>query len=80
MNEIIDKYPKIQDKLVYLMMEPEYTPITIKELKCIIKNNVWYPLYDNDSLLDTTNKLLTYLTNVPNDEQNVPNDEQECIV
>jgi len=38
MNEIIDKYPKIQDKLVYLMMEPEYTPITNKELKCIVKN------------------------------------------
>jgi hypothetical protein len=61
MNEIIDKYPKIQDKLVYLMMEPEYTPITNKELKCIVKKNLWYPLYDNDTLFDTTNKILTTL-------------------
>jgi hypothetical protein len=63
MNEIMDKYPITQNKIIYFMMEPDYTPITNKELKCIVKNNIWYPIYDEDSLFYTTNKLLTLLMN-----------------
>ena len=63
MNEIMDKYPTLQTKIVYFMMDQDYTPITNTELKSIVKNNVWYPIYDEDSLFYTTNKLLTLLMN-----------------
>lgn len=63
MNEIMDKYPTLQTKIVYFMMDQDYTPITNIELKSIVKNNVWYPIYDEDSLFYTTNKLLTLLMN-----------------
>jgi hypothetical protein len=61
MNEIMDKYPTLKTKIVYFMMDPDYTPITNAELKSIVKKNVWYPIYDEDSLFYTTNKLLTLL-------------------
>jgi hypothetical protein len=60
MNEIIDKFPIVEKKLIYLMMDLDYTPETNKELKSITKKNDWYPLYDN-SLFETTNKLLKVL-------------------
>jgi len=60
-NEIFDKYPKLQTKIIYFMMNQHYTPITNTELNSIIKKNLWYPIYDEDSLLYTTNKLLTIL-------------------
>jgi hypothetical protein len=63
-NEIMDKYPI---KIIYFMMDQSYTPITNVELNSIIKKNLWYPIYDEDSLLYTTNKLLTILMN-KNDE------------
>jgi len=37
-----------------------------KGVKCIIKQNIWYPIYDEDSLFYTTNKLLTLLLRVHN--------------
>jgi len=64
MNEILDKYPTLEKKIIYFMMDLDYTPITNKELKCIIKNNIWFPLYDNDSLFYTKNKLLTLLIKI----------------
>ena len=63
MNEIMDKYPTLENKIIYFMMDRNYTPITNKELKSIVKKNVWYPIYDEDSLFYTTNKLLTLLIN-----------------
>lgn len=63
MNEIMDKYPILQTKIVYFMMDQDYTPITNTELKSIVKKNAWYPIYDEDSLFYTTNKLLTLLMN-----------------
>jgi hypothetical protein len=63
MNEIMDKYPTLENKIIYFMMDPDYTPITNKELKSIVKKNLWYPIYDDDSLFYTTNKLLTLLIN-----------------
>ena len=61
MNEIMDKYPTLQKKIIYFMMDPDYTPITDRGLKSIVKNNLWFPIYDEDSLFYTTNKLLTLL-------------------
>lgn len=62
-NEILDKYPMVQNKIIYFMMDELYTPITNTELKSIIKKNLWYPIYDEDSLFYTTNKLLIILMN-----------------
>ena len=61
MNEIMDKYPILQNRIVYFMMDSDYTPITDKGLQSIVQKNVWYPIYDEDSLFYTTNKLLTLL-------------------
>lgn len=61
MNEIIDKYPMFQTKIIYFMMDSDYTPITNAELKSIVTKHVWYPIYDENSLFDTTNKILTLL-------------------
>jgi len=63
MNEIMDKYPILEKKIIYLMMESNYTPITDDGIKDIVKQNLWYPIYDEDSLFYTTNKLLTGLCN-----------------
>ena len=59
-NQIMDN-TKIQTKIIYFMMDQSYTPITNIELKSIIKSNPWYPIYDEDSLIETTNKLLVYI-------------------
>jgi len=61
MNEIIDKFPIVEKKIIYLIMDPDYTPDTNKELKSITKKNDWYSLYDDNSLFETTNKLLEVL-------------------
>lgn len=66
MNEIMDRYPTLQNKIVYFMIDTDYTPITNDELKTIVKKNVWYPIYDEDSLFYTTNKILTLLLNQSN--------------
>jgi hypothetical protein len=63
MNEIMDKYPILHKKIIYFMMDADYTPITDRGLKSIVKNNLWFPIYDEDSLFYTTNKLLTLLMN-----------------
>ena len=63
MNEIMDKYPTLQTKIIYFMMDSDYTPITDRGLKSIVKKNLWFPIYDEDSLFYTTNKLLTLLMN-----------------
>ena len=63
MNEIMDKYPILQTKIIYFMMDTDYTPITDRGLKSIVKKNLWFPIYDEDSLFYTTNKLLTLLMN-----------------
>ena len=39
------------------MMENDYTPITNKELKCIIKNGEWFPFYDEITVEETMNKI-----------------------
>jgi len=61
LNEIMNKFPTIQNKIIYFMMDSDYTPITNFELNGVIKQNVWYPMYDEDTLLCTTNTILTLL-------------------
>ena len=61
MNAIMDKYPMIQHKIRYLMTDDDYTPLTNTELKSIVRKNSWYPLYNEETLFDTTNQILTFL-------------------
>lgn len=77
-NEIVDKFPMFHTKIIYFMMDKSYTPITNVELKSIIKANLWYPIYDADSLLYTTNKLLTTLNHTFKErEKNNDNDNND---
>jgi hypothetical protein len=48
MNEILDKFSIIETKIIYFMMDADYTPETNIELTSITKKNKWYPLYDNN--------------------------------
>jgi hypothetical protein len=52
-------------KVIYLMMDEYYTPESSNEPKTIIKENNWFPLYDDYTLEETYNKLITLLVNVP---------------
>ena len=63
LNEIMNKYPNLQNKIIYFMVDSDYTPITNIELNSIIKKNKWHPIYDEDSLFCTTNTILTLLMN-----------------
>ena len=45
--------------LLYIMMEPSFTPITNKELKTFIKNNNWATLQDIEN---RENRILSYLS------------------
>ena len=63
LNEIMNKFPFIQNKIIYFMMDSDYTPITNVELNRIVKQNVWHPIYDEDTLLSTTSIILTLLMN-----------------
>ena len=62
-HEIMVKYPILKNKIIYFMMDSDYTPITNMELKNKVKQNVWYPIYDEESLFYTSGKLLTFLMN-----------------
>jgi hypothetical protein len=55
LNQIIDRTMN----LLYIMMEPSFTPITNKELKTFIKNNNWATLQDIEN---RENKILSYLS------------------
>jgi hypothetical protein len=61
MNAILDKIPTVQSKIIYFMTDADYTPITNTELNSIVPENTWYPIYDEETLLDTSNKVLTIL-------------------
>jgi len=61
MNAIMDKYPMVQHNILYFMTDADYTPLTNAELKSIVRKNSWYPLYDEETLFDTTNKLVNIL-------------------
>ena len=66
MNEILQKLSDVsglQKKLIYFMLNRDYTPNTNTELKSIIQNNKWFPLYDENTLFETTSKVLTILMN-----------------
>jgi len=50
-------------KIIYLMTNENYTPVTNRELKSIIQQNIWFPLYDEETFFQTNNKLTTLLLN-----------------
>lgn len=50
-------------KIIYLMMDEYYSPESSPEPITIIKNNKWFPLYDDYTLEETYNKLITLLLN-----------------
>ena len=56
-------YSTLQNKIIYFIVDSDYTPITNTELKSIVKQNAWYPIYDEDTLCSTTNTILTLLLN-----------------
>jgi len=53
----------INVKIIYFMMDTNYTPDSNQELKSIIKENIWFPLYDQDSFDQTSKILITILIN-----------------
>lgn len=64
MNELNNNL-KLNDnkKIIYLMTDENYTPFTNRELKCIIEENMWLPLYDDETFFETNNKLTTLFLN-----------------
>jgi len=64
MNELNNNLKLNDDKkIIYLMTDENYTPFTNRELKCIIEENIWFPLYDDETFFETNNKLTTLLLN-----------------
>jgi len=64
LNEIINSDSTFDNKkIIYLMTDENYTPITNKELRCIIQQNSWFPLYDEETFFETNNKITTLLLN-----------------
>ena len=64
MNELNNNLKLNDDKkIIYLMTDENYTPLTNIELKCIIQDNRWLPLHDDETFFETNNKLTTLLLN-----------------
>lgn len=65
MNELNNNNLKLNDnkKIIYLMTDENYTPFTNRELKCITEENMWLPLYDDETFFETNNKLTTLFLN-----------------
>jgi len=63
MNEILLKFSGSENKLIYFMLDSNYTPITNIELNSIIQQNKWFPLYDENTVFETTSKVLMILIN-----------------
>jgi hypothetical protein len=57
LNQILDR----SANLLYIMMEPSFTPITNKELNTFIKNNNWITLQDINNN-NSENQILSYLS------------------
>jgi hypothetical protein len=60
MNEL-DLNSSNLNKYIYLMTDVNYTPITNKELNCIVNQRHWFPFYDRRSVLDSMNKIIPIL-------------------
>jgi len=61
MNEILNISDRIEHKIFYFIMDPNYNQTTNPELNSFIKKNKCFDLYDDNSLFETTNKLLPLL-------------------
>ena len=60
MNEL-EKVSRKSIKYIYLMMDENYTPITNKELNCIVKHGEWFPFYDFNVAEESINKIIPLL-------------------
>jgi hypothetical protein len=58
MNEILNNYDDLEYKLIYFIIDPSYNPT---ELKSIIRKSKSFPLYDENTLFETTSKVLSLL-------------------
>lgn len=60
MNEILNNFEELEHKIIYFIMDSNYNN---DNLKSIIRKNKCFPLYDENTLFETTNKILTLLMN-----------------
>lgn len=49
--------------IIYLMIDNNYTPLTNKELTTIVRTHMWLPYYDDLSIFESKNKIITLLMN-----------------
>ena len=57
LNAILDSNKKI----IYIMTDINYTPLTNKEASYFVNKNLWYPLYDDDSYNETLKNISDYI-------------------
>ena len=63
MNELNSSSTFDKKNIIYLMTDKNYNPVKNRELNCIVQQNKWFPLYDEDTFFETSNKLITLLLN-----------------
>ena len=64
LNENMNSISKFDNKkIIYLIIDDNYTPKTNKELKCILQEHKWFPLYNEETFFETSNKITTFLLN-----------------
>lgn len=49
-------------QIIYLMLDSNYTPDTNVELYKVIKDKIWFPLYDELSTIETSKKIISCLS------------------
>ena len=57
LNAILDSNKKI----IYIMTDINYTPLTNKEASYFVNKYLWYPLYDDDSYNETLKNISDYI-------------------
>jgi hypothetical protein len=49
--------------IIYLMLDENYTPLTNRELTTIVRTHMWLSYYNEDTIFDSNNKIITLLMN-----------------
>lgn len=57
----INKIKDNNKRIIYIITDPNYTPLTDSTLNSIIKNNHWSPCYDEKTLLSTLTVVISLL-------------------
>jgi hypothetical protein len=62
----------VDSNIIYLMLDSKYTPSTNFELNTLIRNKkhtpIWFPFYDENTIFETKNKIITILMNKYNND------------